>query len=376
MKQLLSRKISSKKIGAKRVGADLSFLLGVRFLLGFLSLLLVLTFAACTHTDASSEQAPSTFRIGYQAVPNAELLAKSLKLAEREFPDVRIKWIPFSSGRNVLLAISRGEIDVGLAGSVPAATAIAQGLPIKVYFIHDIIGDNEALAVTGASKIQSVSDLVDKTIAVPFGSTTHFSLLAAIDQAGVEAARVNIVDRQPAEILSAWKRSKIDGSFIWQPILGQIVEDSGKTILTARELAARGAVTADLGIVSQTFADSYPEFLASYVGVLDQAVQRYQNDPQRAAAAIAPNIGLSTAETLSVMREILWLGAAKQLSEAYMGTAADPGALSQVLQASAEFMASQNAIPPPPELAVFQAGLLSQVVEQAVQQSQGIKAES
>lgn len=334
------------------------------------SLILVLAVAACTNTESSlsSSALPKEFRIGYQIIPNAELLAKNLDLVEAQFPDIRVKWIPFSSGRNVLLAIANNKIDVGLAGSVPAATAIAQGLPVRVYFIHDIIGDNEALAVKTTANIQSLADLAGKRIGVPFGSTTHFSLLSALAKANVAAENVAILDMQPNNILSAWKRDTIDGAFIWQPTLRKLEENQGNILLTAKELAKQGIITADLGVVSQQFASTYPNFLASYVGVLDEAVQQYRNDPAAAAAAIAPEVSLSPQEAISVMKEIIWLDAEEQTSQTYIGTAKAPGNLSKVLEASAKFMVEQNAIPPAPPLAAFQAGLSSQPLEKSLKQ--------
>ncbi|MFD6243878.1 ABC transporter substrate-binding protein [Streptomyces roseolus] len=54
--------------------------------------------------------------------------------------------------------------------------------------IHDLIGDNEALVAKPG--IGSVKDLVGKKVATPFGSTSHYSLLAALTTAGVEPTSV------------------------------------------------------------------------------------------------------------------------------------------------------------------------------------------
>ncbi|MGB3671814.1 MAG: taurine ABC transporter substrate-binding protein, partial [Phormidesmis sp.] len=95
--------------------------------LGLLSLVLVVAIAACSGPDATSTDAveggmPAEFRIGYQLIPNAEVLAKNQGFAEAKFPDVDIQWLPFDSGRDVNTAMASGGIDVGLAGSVPVST--------------------------------------------------------------------------------------------------------------------------------------------------------------------------------------------------------------------------------------------------------------
>lgn len=348
-------------------------------LIALLSMALVITFAACTQPtpttdapdDATSAEAPAgnatgdlpaEFRIGYQAIPNGEVLMKSMGIVEAQFPDVDIQWLSFDSGRDVNTAMVSGGIDVGLVGSVPASTGIAQDLPYQIYFIHDIIGDNEALAVTSASNIGSMADLPGKKIGVPFGSTTHFSLLSALDQAGVEAGDVQILDMQPQDMLAAWQRGDIDGGFVWHPTLAKMMEADGNILTTAKQLAEDGIITADLGVVSKDFAAAYPDFLAGYVASLDEAVQFYRNDPQAAAESIAPEIGLSPEESQVVMDELVWLSADEQASDKYLGTPEAPGAMAQVLKDSAEFMVEQGAIPSAPELEAYQNAMFNAAV--------------
>lgn len=336
-------------------------------LLGLLSMTLVLTLAACTEpattTSADGGEAsggmPAEFRIGYQVVPNAELLTKNLGLAEAKFPDVDIKWLPFDSGRDVNTAMVAGGIDVGLAGSVPVSTGVAQDLPYNVYYIHDVIGDNEALAVTEASGITSMADLPGKKIGVPFGSTTHFSLLSALTQEDIDPADVQILDMQPQDMLAAWQRGDIDGGFVWQPTLSKMVDENGTVLITAKQLAEDGIITADLGIVSKDFAATYPEFLDGYVAALNEATELYRNDPEQAAAAISEEIGLAPEESLKVMNELVWLDASEQASAKYLGTPDAPGEMSQVLKDSAEFMVTQDAIPNAPDVETYQKAIFN-----------------
>ncbi|MGD1950792.1 MAG: glycine betaine ABC transporter substrate-binding protein [Leptolyngbyaceae cyanobacterium] len=340
-------------------------------LLALLSLSLVVFFAACaqptpeattTEDVAAATSMPSEFRIGYQVIPNAEVLMKNMGIVEEKFPDVEIKWLSFDSGRDVNTAMVSGGIDVGLVGSVPASTGIAQDLPYQVYVIHDVIGDNEALAVTAGSGITSMADLSGKKIGVPFGSTTHFSLLSALDKEGIPAADVQVLDMQPQDMLAAWQRGDIDGGFVWHPTLSRMIEQDGKVLITAKELAAEGIITADLGVVNKEFAATYPDMLTGYVESLDEAVQFYRKDPEAAAEAISQEIGLSPEESLAVMNELVWVSADEQASSQYLGTPEEPGALGQVLKDSAEFMVAQGAIPSAPDLEAYQAAIFNKAV--------------
>lgn len=143
------------------------------------------------------------------------------------------------------------------------------------------------------------------------------------------------------------------------------MEADGSLLITAKELAESGVITADLGVVSKDFAATYPDFLTSYVAAIDEAVTLYRNDPQAASEAISEEIGLSPEESLGVMNELVWLSAEEQASDKYLGTPEAPGAMSQVMKDSAEFMVEQGAISSAPDLEAYKEAMFNKAVAEA-----------
>src|SRR5438093_4250657 len=88
---------------------------------------------------------PEQVTIGYQVIPNAEIVGKQLGWFEKEM-GVKINWKQFDSGRDVNTAMATGGLDMGLVGTSPAAAGIAQGLPYEVVWIHCLEGETERLA--------------------------------------------------------------------------------------------------------------------------------------------------------------------------------------------------------------------------------------
>jgi len=310
----------------------------------------------------STAKLPDEVRIGYQVIPNAELLVKTLGLAEKTFEGVSVKWVQFDSGRDVNTAIASGSIDLGLAGSVPVAIGLASGVDYQVYFLHDIIGDNEALAVRKDAGIESIQDLAGKKVAVPFGSTTHFSLLSALKAEGVDPGKVTILDLQPPDILAAWQRKDIDAAFVWQPTLAKLVEDNGQILTSAKKLSEQGIITADVGVVRKAFAEQYPDFLERYVGVLDEAIELYRSKPEEAAKALAPILSASEADSLAQMNELVWLTSSEQRAQSYLGEGAGSG-FARVLKQTGDFLAEQKTIPSSPDLSVYEKGILADAIQ-------------
>lgn len=338
-------------------------------LLGLVGLSLPLIASSCTGSgtssssaDAGSEasnpeassaaKAPEKIRIGYQVIPNAELLAKALGLTKQAFPNSQVEYKSFDSGRDVNTAFAANGIDFGLAGSVPTSVGIAQGLPYSVYFIHDVIGSAEALVVK--NDIQTIADIKGKKIATPFGSTAHFSLLNLLKLENINASELTVLDMQPPDIVAAWQRGDIDGSYVWQPNLSKLKNASGKILTTSADLAEKGIVTADVGVVSKQFAQTYPDVVKQYVAVLNQAIQSYRNDPETAAKTIATELGITPEESKTAMSEIIWLNSSEQKDAKYLGTPEKPGEFAKVLKDSADFMVTQKSIPTAPELIAYQ----------------------
>ncbi|WP_429770801.1 aliphatic sulfonate ABC transporter substrate-binding protein [Bacillus smithii] len=309
--------------------------------------------------SASNSSVPKEIRLGYQVSPNGELLAKALGLLEKKYPDIHIRWIKFDSGRDINNAMASGSIDFGLVGTPPGSIGIASGLPYKIYYLHDIIGESEALVVKKDSGISSLKDLKNKKIATTFSSTSHYSLLGALKEEKIDLKKNNItlLDMQPPDIYAAWKRGDIDGAYIWQPVQTKLIDDGGKVIISSKDLAKKGIVTGEFGIVSKDFAEKYPEIVKGYISVLNQAVHYYRSKPVESSKVLSKELGLSPEESLKTMRQIIWLDASQQ--KEYFGDAKEPGKLAKILKDTGDFMVKQKNIPSSPSLATYQKGLLS-----------------
>jgi taurine transport system substrate-binding protein len=320
----------------------------------------VLMLAACGSQPANRDGAtaaaganpkPARLRIGYQAIPNAELVAKQLKWHEQTL-GIPIEWRQFESGRDVNTAIAAGSIDLGLSGSGGAATALAQGLPLSVIAIHDVIGRSEALAVRGS--IRSVTDLRGKRLAAPFASTTHYSLLKLLELNGVGAGEVTLLDLNPSDMTAAWIRDDIDAAYIWQPTLQRLLDAGGTRLTSSDEMAARGVATFDVAVASDALMAAHPETIVSYLKTLSRAVELYRADQQQALDALARELNVTADQARLQADGLLWLTTEEQLDAKYFGAANPSGGLATALKATADFLVAQKVIRTAPDLATFQ----------------------
>ena len=314
---------------------------------------------------AWAEELPAQLVIGYQRIPNPETVAKDLGWHEKKL-GIPVKWILFDSGKHVNEAVASGRVDVGLVGSSPCAAGISRGIPMEVVWIHDIIGDNEALAVRKNSGIEKINDLVGKRVAVPFGSTTHYHLMVALKLANIETARVDIIDLEPPKMSDAWIQGRIDAAFVWEPVLSKLLADGGKLLLTSRQLAERGFPTADLCVVRKEFATTYPSVVVGYLKSLDRAVRLYRSAPEKAASAVARQLGVSPDEAAREMQGLILLTGEEQLSGKYVGEMNLNFGLYTLLKNTADFLEQAGEIQSSPSWPVFMRAVSASYVQKVI----------
>ncbi len=316
--------------------------------------------AAGSTTPGGAAAAPDTITIGYQLIPNGDLVVKHEGWLEKAFPGTKIEWKAFDSGGSVNEAFAAGSLDIGLAGSSPVSRGLSQGIAYQVPWIHDVIGTAEALVAKPG--ITTIADLKGKKVAVPLASTTHYSLLAALTDAGVDPRDVDIIDAEPADIVAAWSRGDIDAAYIWNPSLATLKADDGTVITDSAQQAKAGHTTYDLAVVSDDFAGRYPAAVATWAAQQDRAVKLYRDDPQAFGAALAAELNLTPDQALAQAKDLVFLDASEQTGPDYLG-----GGLGKDLLSTATFNKQVGEITEVKDAAAYTGAVTPAFAAQAVE---------
>lgn len=304
-----------------------------------------------------NEDIDTTVKVGYQPIPNGDLVVRDLGWLESCMPNASISWVKVASGGEMVQAFGSGSVDLGLVGSSPATKAVSppNNIEMQVIWIHAVIGEAESLVVQEGAG-ESLADLAGKSIAVPFASTAHYSLLAALEREGMSAADVDLINLSPDAMLAAWERQEIDAAWVWAPTLPLLTE-TGEIILSAADTAEAGAPTFDLAGATTTFVEANPEFMEVWTAVQDQAVQMIQDDPDAAAESIGVQLGISPEEVLEQLGGYTFLTAAEQAGDDYFG-----GQLSQDLINTADFLVTQEEIDEVNTAEAYEAAIFSEAI--------------
>ncbi|MFI3213542.1 MAG: ABC transporter substrate-binding protein [Eubacteriales bacterium] len=303
---------------------------------------------------------PDKIVIGTQSMPNDEGIAKAEGYFEEELGSA-VEIVSFDSGADVITAIAAGSIDFALAGSCPATIAISNGYEVECIWVHDVLGSAESLVVRAETGVEEVADLAGMVIATPFASTAHFSVLKALETAGLSVSDVTLLDMQPDEIYAAWENDLIDATYVWDPVLSQLSDATW--LCTSGDLAEAGFMTSNVELVNSEFADLYPTVVEGYIKALDKAVALYQTDKESAVAVIAGALEIEADSAVSQMDGSIWLSAEEQLQESYFGTTDAKGALVENFYDTAEFLKEQDSIQEVPDYSVIEAAINPEFIE-------------
>ncbi|SEP24274.1 ABC transporter substrate-binding protein [Trujillonella endophytica] len=349
---------------------------GWRRLAAALSLTALVTGVAACGDDGDSAEGDGggagTIRIAYQAFPSGDLIVKDQGWLEDALPEYDIEWTKFDSGASINTAFVADSVDIAAIGSSPVARGLSAPLdiPYQVTWILDVAGDNEALVAREGTGIESVEDLVGHKVATPFSSTSHYSLLAALDAAGVDSADVDLIDLQPQDIVAAWTRGDIDAAYTWLPSLSEI-QQTGSTLITSRELAGDGKPTLDLGVASTEFIEANPEAISAWRQVQARALRLIAEDPDAAAEAVGRQLGISPEEAAEQLSQGVFLDPTELTTAEWLGTPDAPGNLAANLQDAGEFLVGQQQIPEAPSLEDLQAAIYTDGLEDDVSSDTG-----
>jgi len=322
--------------------------------------------AIAISTAAHAADGPKKVTVGYLNLVNAQLVTKNLGLIGKEMPGVEIKYIKVGGGGDMLRAIAGNQVDFGGLGNPPTAIGITRGLPIKGILVLNMLDYVESMVVRTSKNIKSFKDLKGKTVAAPFGSTTHYLLLQALNDEGVDPGSMKILDLPPSDIASAWVRGDLDAAWFWEPNLDKAVKNGGHIFMTSGVMEKRGYPTWDIGVVMNEFAAKYPDYVHKFVKAECAGIDFWIKNPDKTAEIIAEELSLPLADAIRMMKGTEIVPCEKQLTAQYLGSSGAKGQFVDTLVATASFLVKQDRLPKLLPRKDFEAFLMPTYIEKVL----------
>lgn len=303
-------------------------------ILSVLCLLLIVLVSLFAMKSPKAPSKQSTMRIGVLRVPNDMSAAREMGLIKQaaQSHGFHVKFYGFDSGVDANKALMANSIDLATMGDTNAVVAMASDIPVKLVWVNDVIGTNEQLVVKKSAHVKSYNDLKGKTIATPFASTSHYSLMMFLKSHHL-LGKVHLMDMQTTEIVAAWRRGDIDGAYTWEPSLSSL--PNRVCLVSSSQMEKEGYLTANVTLATNQFQNSHPKELRLLLEILGEIHDQYQMKPEYIAGETGDFLGISTSDAEAQIGSSRWLSSKKM--KKFMGTT-----FASNFNATCQFMSNQQ----------------------------------
>ena len=147
-----------------------------------------------------------TLNIGFQKYGLLPVIkARGSLETALEKQHVKVKWVEFTAGPQLLEGLNVGSVSLGEVGEAPPIFAQAANANLVYVANQPAMPTAEALIVQKDSPIQSIKDLKGKRVALNKGSNVHYLLLKLLEANNLKLDDIQVVYLPPADTRAAFE---------------------------------------------------------------------------------------------------------------------------------------------------------------------------
>ncbi|GIM30344.1 aliphatic sulfonate ABC transporter substrate-binding protein [Clostridium polyendosporum] len=205
--------------------------------------------------------------------------------------------------------VASGTASVCFGSVYNNISVAANGIKVKVLApLANAAGTQSVIARPGL-KLTSAKDLEGKKIGMTSGAGVLIAIRNMCNELGVDINKIQFVNLQASEQLSALEKGDIDAMAVWEPWVGK-AQNIGGTLLfsgtTSNLPEKQGSVHwIDFYMTVQateSFYNKHPEELKKFLTALKKATDYINNNPEEAAKIVAAEINIDPKDCLRIMK--------------------------------------------------------------------------
>ncbi len=182
-------------------------------------------------------------------------------------------------------AFATNNIDLVFEAEAPAIVGKSAGINLKIVGAGVFL--TQEIIVPINSNIQDVKGLEGKKIAVLAGTSAHQGLVSVLNQNGLSADDVEIIDMIPPDAKVAFELGQVDAWAVWPPFPQQEeVAEKGKS-LSGSEIFIQSVIVA-----RGKFIEENPEIEKDLLDVVNQAQEWIIENEAEAQEIVAEELNL------------------------------------------------------------------------------------
>jgi NitT/TauT family transport system substrate-binding protein len=179
---------------------------------------------------------PTTIKVGTLPIANSAPMYLGMEKGFFKAERLTIKPHVGGGGAELIPGLISGDTQFAFVGVIPAITAVAKNVPIKIVTSSDDAAategkDWQTLVVPKGSSIKSVQDLPGKTIAVnALRGLAEVVISRSLEKQGVDYHKVKLLEVPFPEMPAALAAKRVDAALLTEPFLSAVLAEGGTQI--------------------------------------------------------------------------------------------------------------------------------------------------
>lgn len=250
----------------------------------------VLLVAGCGGGDSSGGGGGGTVKLNVGVVPVSTVAPVYIGIHKGFFRAEKLDVTPKISqgGAEVVPAVLSDDVQVGYSNNVSLLVAASKGLPVQIVAgASSEAGQgakpsqllSEVFAKKGGS-VRSAADLPGKTIAVnTVKNIGDVTIKAALEQRGVDAAKVKFTEMELPDMLPALESGRVDAIWVTEPFKTQAAQ-AGHPALLRNYYETRPGLSTTSYFVSKKWADENSDVVERFQRAIHRSLAYANAHPE------------------------------------------------------------------------------------------------
>ena len=231
-----------------------------------------------------------TLNIGFQKYGLLPVIkARGSLETALEKQHVKVKWVEFTAGPQLLEVLNVGSVSLGEVGEAPPIFAQAANANLVYVANQPAMPTAEALIVQKDSPIQGIKDLKGKRVALNKGSNVHYLLLKLLEANNLKLDDIQVVYLPPADARAAFEKGAVDAWVIWDPFFAAAEQQIGARVIANGENLVKNY---QFYMADRKFAEQNPEVVKAVINELNVAADWMTKNQDEAAKILEKPTGL------------------------------------------------------------------------------------
>jgi NitT/TauT family transport system substrate-binding protein len=258
--------------------------------IALLATALALAAAGCGDDDDSAggggdSSKPTTITVGTLPIANAAPMYLGMEKGFFEEEGLKIEPQVGEGGAALIPSLVSGDAQFAFVGVIPAITAVAQKVPIKVVTSSDDAAateekDWQTLVVPKGSPIKGVEDLPGKTIAVnALRGLAEVVISRSLEKQGVDYGRVKLLEVPFPEMPAALEQKRVDAALLTEPFLSAVLAEGG-TQIDAPSVETVPNFPNGVYVAAESYLAENGDIVDRFASAMNRSLEYAQDNPE------------------------------------------------------------------------------------------------